>query len=437
METSDTRSSSTARGGRAVAFIVALLLAGIVDPTAWAQPNPANQCRADNPAAEAILPVVQPQVQKFLGRHPKSTTPGVSLAVVSASQNNPGTASIAIINCGVTAANGTTPTTSDTVYEIGSETKVFTATALAQLSLRGVVQLDNSLQSFLPQPYAAPESPCGSSNQSAITLRELATHNSGLKENPKNQTWSPKNPEGHQNYTRTNLYQSFTAGWQQPCDALLSTPGTKYSYSNWGFALLGTILADRYAPSRTDVPNFAKLVGDLVTGPLGMRSTGLEAIPPTPAMAQPTCTNGVTAPCYWNNVNAFAGGGGLVSTISDMATFTAANLGFGKQPSIWPALQSTHNGQGLGPDCGTCEGLGWMITPPGDPGSLSSFQMLSKDGGTWGMFSHTYLLPDACWGITFLSNSDQSFPVSTSGGFAGPIISTLAPKQPCPGGPAR
>jgi D-alanyl-D-alanine-carboxypeptidase/D-alanyl-D-alanine-endopeptidase len=87
---------------------------------------------------------------------------------------------------------------------------------------------------------------------------------------------------------------------------LRSTPGTAYSYSNWGFALLGTLMADRYAPSDAGVPNFAKLVGDLVTGPLGMRNTVLEPIPPTPAMAQPTCGAGVATPCYWNNVNAYA-----------------------------------------------------------------------------------------------------------------------------------
>ncbi|BBY04829.1 hypothetical protein MNVI_01470 [Mycobacterium noviomagense] len=119
-----------------------------------------------------------------------------------------------------------------------------------------------------------------------------------------------------------------------------------------------------------------------------------------------------------------------MSTIADMAAFTAANLGFNSAPAISAALRLTHNGQGIGPDCGTCQGLAWMITPPRDPGSVSGFPMLSKDGGTWGMYSHTYLFPDTCWGITFLSNSNRAFPVSTNG-FAHPIILALAPKQPC------
>jgi hypothetical protein len=83
--------------------------------------------------------------------------------------------------------------------------------SLAALSLRGVVQLD-ALQSFLPQAYVAPTNSCGNCNSSAITLRELATHNSGLQENPKNLTWSQNNPQGHATYSRTDLYQSFTAG---------------------------------------------------------------------------------------------------------------------------------------------------------------------------------------------------------------------------------
>jgi serine-type D-Ala-D-Ala carboxypeptidase/endopeptidase len=406
--------------------------AAVVDPTAQANENPARQCRAADHVAEAIIRIVEPEIQRFLGRHPKSTTPGVSMAIVSPGPAPSSPPTTAIVNCGVTALDGTTPTTSNTVYELGSETKLFTATALAQLSLSGMVRLDDTLQSFLPEPYVAPESSCGSSDSSAITLRELATHNSGLQDSPRNQTWSAQNPQGHENYTRTDLYKSFTARWQRPCAALLSTPGTTYSYSNWGYALLGTILADRYAPQPSgDEPNFTKLIGDLVTGLLGMSSTALEPIPATSAMAQPNCASDAATPCYWNNVNAYAGGGGLVSTIEDMATFIAANLGFNKKPDIWPALQLTHKRQGMGPDCATCQGLAWMITPPGDSGSVSGFEMLSKDGGTWGMHSHTYLFPEACWGITFLSNSDAGFPLSTANGFAGRIIRALGPDQPC------
>jgi CubicO group peptidase (beta-lactamase class C family) len=146
-------------------------------------------------------------------------------------------------------------------------------------------------------------------------------------------------------------------------------------------------------------------------------------------MAQPTCDPSVASPCYQNSDNAYAGGGGLVSTIADMATFVAANLGFNKAPDVWPALQMTHRGQGIGPDCATCSGLGWVITPPNARDSVSKFAMLAQDGGTWGMHSHTYLFPDACWGITFLSNSDQAFPLSTKVGFAGPIISTWGPRK--------
>jgi D-alanyl-D-alanine-carboxypeptidase/D-alanyl-D-alanine-endopeptidase len=429
------RASPTVRGNRVLAPLAALVFAMypvVINPTALAGPNPAQQCRTPDRAAEPILSIVEPEIRRFLGRHPKSTTPGVSLAIVYPSRDNSAVPKTVIVNCGVVALDGTEPTTSSTVYELGSETKVFTATALAQLSLRGVVGLDDTLQSLLPQPHVAPDSTCGSSDKAAITLRRLATYNSGLKENPRNATWGTKNPEGHENYTRADLYESFTAGWPQPCAALSSTPGTSYLYSNWGFALLGTTLADRYAPEPGNVPNFTKLLTDLVTGPLGMHSTMLESIPPTPPMAQPNCGADVAAPCYWNNVNAYAGGGGLVSTIADMATFVAANLGFNKAPNMWPALQLTHQGQGIGPDCATCEGLAWMITPPHAPDSVSEFTMLSKDGGTWGMHSHTYLFPDACWGITFLSNSDQDFPLSAKAGFAGPILSALGPTQPCP-----
>lgn len=418
----------------AVLVVLAVASVGLVTPGAYAAPAPDKACRAANAAGAAVLS----QVQSAVGPHLDANTPGVSLAIIAADPDAPRRASAAIINCGVTASGATEPTTSDTVYELGSESKLFTATALAQLVRRGAVSLETTLQSLLGPSVPVPTAPCQPPGSppppppgAAITLGQLGTHNSGLADSPYNTTWTDNDPQGHQAYSRADLYQSFTQNLPSPCQALLFTPGTAWSYSNWGYALLGTVLADTYAPS-SGVPNYATLIADLVTGPLGMADTVLEPIPPTPAMATPTCPTGVAQPCYWDNVNAYAGGGGLVSTIADMATFTTASLGFDRNPAIWPALAMTQQPRGYGPRCPnppdapTCQGLAWQITQPGQEGSIGPFPILDKDGGTWGMNSHTYLLPAACWGITLLSNSNQNPPLSVQG-FAGTLIKELSP----------
>lgn len=386
--------------------------------------QPSGTCRADGPVAEAMLPTVEPIVARWLGEHPKSTTPGFAVAVVGPAPDDPAQSQTALITCGVLAEGDDQPVVPATPFELGSETKLFTSTALAAEVLAGRIDLDAPVQDFAPPGVTVPDRTCTSTTGSTMTLRDLATHDSGLRDDPGNITWDAAHPEGHSAYTRDDLWGAFTANGAQPCEALLTDPGTAYSYSNWGFALLGAILADHAQPGQP-VPPYADLVGRLVTGPLGMTDTMLQPIPPPAAQAVPTCTAPVVSPCYWNNVNAFAGAGGAISTITDMATFIRANLGFDTANPAWPAIRLTHQPAGIGQDCGECMGLGWEITPAGRA-SFSPLQVLAKDGGTWGSHSQTYLLPDACWGLTILSTSDSASAVGASG-TGGDLVRALAP----------
>lgn len=396
-------------------------------PAGAAEPDdPAKTCRTDGPFAESLLPTVEPIVAKYLGVHPKSTTRGIGVAIVAPTPGQPGVARRAVFSCGVFGTDDATPIEKDSRFEIGSESKLFTAVALAQLVNAGTVSLDDTVQSFAPPDVTVPTHACDTPATHPMTLRDLATHNSGLTKDPRNITWHPENdPEGHHRYTRDLLWASFADGFTEPCDAMLASPGEQYHYSNWGFALLGTILADKLHPG-TEKPAYAEMAADLVTGPLGTPTIVLEPRPPTADMPDPTCPAAVAAPCRWDNDNAFAGAGGLVSGIDDMATFVEANLGFDTSSAIWPALSRTQQPTGRGASCDTCQGLAWGITPAGTPGAVSPLRVLSKDGGTWGMHSQTYLLPDACWGITTLSSGDESLVVDRTG-VTGQVLAALGP----------
>jgi D-alanyl-D-alanine-carboxypeptidase/D-alanyl-D-alanine-endopeptidase len=429
MRRNATTRSTRARGrARSILILVVTVLSmsAVARPARAAEPDPARTCRADGPAAEALLPTVDPIVQRWLGEHPESNMPGLAIGIVAPVAGQPGASQTVLITCGVTEHGGTVPVVPTTRFEIGSESKLFTALSFADRILAGAIGLDDTVQEHLPAGIVAPEHTCGSSSSTPMSLRDLATHNSGLQDDPANITWHPQHaPQGHHDYTRTLLFDAFTHGYAEPCDALRFDPGTQYAYSNWGFALLGTILADAYRPGET-TPPYGQLVDDLVIQPLGLASTEIEPLTPPTDLAHPTCAPNASSPCHWDNDNAFAGAGGLISDITDMSSFVRANLGFDPTIPLWPAIQLTQSPTGIGSACATCMGLGWEITPPGAAPKLSPLPILSKDGGTWGMHSQTYLVPDGCWGITLLSSSNEATSVGNDG-VGGDLVKALGP----------
>lgn len=125
------------------------------------------------------------------------------------------------------------PVRTDTPFEIGSITKQFTAAAIVQLQEAGKLQLDDPLARYLPHaPHAA-----------EVTLRQLLTHTSGLHE-------YFDGPEAEVDHlaTRPITFKRLIARIaDRPLDF---PPGTRWSYSNTGYALLGkvieTVSGERY-----------------------------------------------------------------------------------------------------------------------------------------------------------------------------------------------
>lgn len=153
------------------------------------------------------------------------------------------------------------PADKDTVYRIGSITKMFTAVMLEQLVDAGKVHLSDPAEKYFPEVKMVqgrfPDAP-------PITLIELATHTSGLDREPGD--------------TDTYLHGP-VSDWEKTLIAALPhtryafEPGTRYSYSNIGFAILGATL------SRAAGQPFVEYVPKHIFEPLGMRSTALELTP--------------------------------------------------------------------------------------------------------------------------------------------------------------
>lgn len=208
------------------------------------------------------------------------------------------------------------------VFEIGSITKLFTGTLLAEMAQRGEVNLSDPVAKLLPAHLTLP-----SRNGRQILLRDLATHTSGLPSSPDNLTPADE-LLGYADYTVDALYDflgRFT---------LTRHPGAKYEYSNLGVGLLGHALALRAQTG------YEELVRDRILRPLGMTHTAIAA--PAGMARHLVCghdgTGSVVEHC---EMPTLAGAGALRSSIGDLLRFAEAHLSAGHGLSR-PALAATH-----------------------------------------------------------------------------------------------
>jgi CubicO group peptidase (beta-lactamase class C family) len=296
----------------------------------------------------------------------------------------------------------------DTVFEIGSMTKVFTGLLLAEAVRRGEVALDEPIQRLLPASVHAPER-----DGRAITLLDLATHTSGLPRLPSN--LKPKDPlNPYADYTVEDLY-AFLNGYR-----LTREPGSQYEYSNLGGGLLGQLLARRAGV------NYETLARTRITAPLGMRSTAITLSPALQArMAQGYNARLEPTPNW--DIPALAGAGGLRSTAADIATFLAAELGFEATP-LKPAMDAQLVPRRPGPAPNTQTALAWLVTT-----TSSGRQIVWHNGGTGGFRTFMGFDPAARVGVVVLTNAATA----RGGDDIGFHLLTGAPLAPPPPPPSE
>jgi CubicO group peptidase (beta-lactamase class C family) len=328
--------------GPAVSGLSAIAAAGCQAPP----PSPAAVPAAPSPAE------IEGLLKARLGDHP-----GVGIVVGLLDAQGRRT----IVVAGAASEGATRPLDGRTVFEIGSITKVFTSTLLAEMVGRGEVALDQAVGTLLPGTVQVP-----SRNGRQITLVTLATHRSGLPRMPDN--LAPKDPDNpYAGYGVDQLY-AFLSRCQLTRDV-----GEAYEYSNLGAGLLGHALALRLGRSYEDT------LVDRVLTPLGMYDTRVTLSADQRVRLASGHTESGYPTANWD-IPTLAGAGALRSTANDLLAFLAANLG-GAPPSLRCALDLTHVPRA---DTGKLPGkigLGWHIrtTPAGD--------LTWHNGGTGGYHS--------------------------------------------------
>ncbi len=269
------------------------------------------------------------------------------------------------------------PLDSDSVFEIGSVTKVFTSLLLADMVQRGEVALTDPVAKYLPKEVRVPEH-----GGKAITLQELATHTSGLPREPTN--LKPKDVNNQfADYTLAQLYQ-FLSGY-----SLTRDPGAEFEYSNLGVGLLGHALARRAGTG------YEELVRSRIATPLGMKSTAITLTPEMQARLAPG-HNGEFAQVPSFDDPTLAGAGSLRSSASDMLTFLAAELGLTKAP-LAQAMKYTRATRW--PEGSSGDPLGWEVL------KQDGRKIVWHGGTTFGYDSFVGFVPKMRVGVVVLSNT--------------------------------
>lgn len=288
-----------------------------------------------------------------------------------------------VVGYGKLKVGGTNQVNGDTIFEIGSISKVFTSLVLADMVQKGEVKLDDPISKYLPRSVKVP-----SRKERAITLADLATHTSGLPRLPSNLSiwhlaFNADNP--YAKYTVEQMYD-FLSGYTLPRDI-----GSQYEYSNYGAGLLGHILALKERTS------YEEMVRQRICRPLGMTDTRI-VVPLDLAGRFATGHNESLKPVSNWDIPTLAGAGALRSTVNDLLKFLAANLGF-VQSGLKSAMETQHTPRHRAASPSMRVGLGWHIA------GKNQKEVIWHNGGTGGFHSYIGLNKSLNRGVVVLANS--------------------------------
>jgi serine-type D-Ala-D-Ala carboxypeptidase/endopeptidase len=296
--------------------------------------------------------------------------------------------------------NDSRPVTSETVFEIGSITKVFTALLLANMTRRGEVGLDDPVSRHLPDDFKVPLR-----DGREITLADLATHTSGLPRWPLLSGDAPPSQASIDAALRISLddFKHWLANVHLPQNP---PAAGAWWYSNVGYALLGMALAHRGDQS------YETLLQARVLDPMGLHDTVFS---PTEAMrsrlAEGHDTNLKPLAPFEGGI--FIAAGALRSTLRDLSRFAAAILPGSRSPIAQDdALLLSVRREALW--LGGVQALGWEVLDA--PGGA----FVNKDGVTFGQTASMVYDPDRRMAVVVLSNTQPDMRNATlSGGGVG------------------
>ena len=277
-----------------------------------------------------------------------------------------------VVGLGRRADGDTRPPDGETLFEIGSISKVFTGLLLADAVVHKQVALDDPVAKYLPSDVKVP-----SRDDRPIRLVDLATHTSALPRLPDNLlpqiVANPDNP--YAKYSVADLHE-FLNGHK-----LSGMPGKNFAYSNLGMGLLGQALARQFGKE------YEELLIKRVADPLAMADTRITLSPAQQKRLCPGHTIEAMPTANWD-IPTLAGAGAIRATADDMLAFLATQLAPAQTP-LAAAIKLAQQPQfeiskgesiALGWLMKTGEGIWWHNGQTGGYHSIVLFQPATRRG---------------------------------------------------------
>jgi CubicO group peptidase (beta-lactamase class C family) len=342
------------------------------------------------PMAERDLDALFAELDELVQtRMAELKVPGVALGVIAGGREHTMTA-------GVTNVEHPLPVDADTLFQIGSTTKTYTATAIMHLVEQGTLDLEATVQTYLPDfRVADPDL------SAAVRLRHLATHSSGWYDNLPAET-------GDGDDALARVIERMA---ELPRVAPL---GKYFSYSNMGVSLLGRII------ETVTGQTYEAAIAELILEPLGLERASFFAeeiitegfavghgLPPDDPDGEPVVLEPWALPRSMNPP------GGLIASLHEQLRYAHFHLGDGTVDGA-PVLSA--------------ESLEFMQTPLGPGGTTplhlidrmgviwdladrDGARIVSHPGGTNGQQSGFTLVPEHGFAVTILTNATAGAPL--------------------------
>ncbi len=277
-----------------------------------------------------------------------------------------------------------TPITSETVFRVGSVSKLFTDLAVMRLAEQGKLDLDAPLTNYLPD--FKPKNPF----KKPITLRQLMSHRAGLVREP---------PIGSYFDSVNSALADSVKSLNQT--SLVYAPETRTKYSNAGIAVVGYVL------EKTQKQSFADYLKQNLLEPLGMRQSDFKPSANTSknlAKAEMWTVFGKTfeAPTFELGI---APAGSMYSTTGDLSRFASAIFAADDEPHTVlkkSTLEKMWKPQYAAPNQKEGFGIGFHLN------DLAGHRMVGHGGAIYGFSTQLSLLPDDKLGVIVISTKDFS-----------------------------
>lgn len=288
--------------------------------------------------------------------------------------------------------DGARPATTETLYRIGSISKLFTATAVLQLRDAGALRLDDPVTRHVPW-FVIPRD--ASHGPGAVTVRHLLTHTAGLPRESAFAYWS--------DFTFPGTGELRDALARQ---AAILPVDIQWKYSNLAFAIAGAVVASASGLAYGDY------IRTRLLAPLGMTRTLVEApaedtrdlargygrrLPGRRRKRRPIC-----------DMQALASAGNMTSSVHDLAKFAMLQFrleGAGDDAVVrGSTLREMHRVQWLDPTWQAGWGLGFRVSREG------GYTCVGHGGLVPGHAAHLHLIPEHKVAIIALTNADDTMP---------------------------